>query len=102
MSGVFKLFRSGEWRDASEARQRARKKTPDTALDKALDTVASMLRSYGRDSFDVDDVQATEIAARCESWAQHVLTGAPLPNRQKRVLPPRTAPGPAYAASSAT
>ena len=88
MSGVFKLFRSGEWRDASDARQRARKKTTDTALDRALDTVAAMLRSYGRDSFDVDDVSATEIAARCEAWAQHVLTGAPLPNRQRRVLAP--------------
>ena len=88
MSGVFKLFRSGEWRDASDSRQRARKKTADTALDGAMDTVASMLRSYGRDSFDVDDVPATEIAAQCEAWAQHVLTGAPLPNRQRRVLRP--------------
>ena len=88
MSGVFKLFRSGEWRAASESRQRARKKTGDTALDKAMDTVAAMLRSYGRDSFDVDDLPATEVAAQCEAWAQHVLTGAPLPNRQRRVLPP--------------
>ncbi len=87
MSGVFKLFRSGEWRDASEARQRARKKS-DSALDKTLDALAAMLRAYGRDSFDVDDLQATEIAARCEAWAQHVLTGAPLPNRTRRVLPP--------------
>jgi diguanylate cyclase len=89
MSGVFKLFRSGEWKEAAASRARSRKKAePASAFDDAVDTLAAVVRAFGRDSFDTDEMAATEISARCERWAQHVLTGAPLPGEEARLLRP--------------
>jgi len=43
--------------------------------DVALDTIASMLRSFGNDAFDTDDVPAEETRAECEAWAQRLTVG---------------------------
>ena len=47
--------------------------------DKALDTLAAVLRSYGSRGFDIDAMDAAELEHRCEAWVRHILTGAPVP-----------------------
>jgi diguanylate cyclase len=42
----------------------------------ALDTLTSLLRSFGNDSFDTDDVPADDTRAECESWVQRITVGA--------------------------
>ncbi|HET9957050.1 MAG TPA: GGDEF domain-containing protein, partial [Polyangiaceae bacterium] len=41
----------------------------------ALDTIASMLRSYGQNAFDTEEVRAAETQSECESWAQKITVG---------------------------
>ncbi len=53
--------------------------TADAGLDAALDTLASVLRSYGRAALDTETATAESIDERCESWARHVLNGSPIP-----------------------
>ena len=52
----------------------------DGALDAALDTLASVLRSYGQAALDTEQSSAQSISDRCESWARHVLNGAQVPD----------------------
>lgn len=47
-----------------------------TDADKALDTVAAFLRTYGQYAFDTDEFEATELHAQCESWASKILVGS--------------------------
>lgn len=67
------FFRSSDPPDTPEAPP-----TPqaDAALDRALDTLAAVLRSFGKHSFDLDGVPASRVQADCDAWARHVLTGA--------------------------
>lgn len=44
-----------------------------------LDTLAFVLRTYGRHAFDVDGVPAATLAAECERYSQHALNGTPVP-----------------------
>lgn len=52
---------------------------PVGGLDSALDTLASVLRSYGRSALDTEKATAASIRDRCDAWARHVLNGAPAP-----------------------
>jgi diguanylate cyclase len=47
--------------------------TDDT--DHAIDTIASMLRSFGNDAFDTEDVPASATCSECEAWAQRLTVG---------------------------
>jgi diguanylate cyclase len=47
----------------------------------ALETVAALLRAFGRYAFDVDGTDAATVRRLCEAWAAHLLVGAPPPNR---------------------
>jgi len=51
----------------------------DPAADAALDTLASVLRAYGGNGFDIDAMDATELQRLCEAWTRHILTGTPPP-----------------------
>ena len=44
--------------------------------DQALDTIASLLRSYGNDAFDVDEISGDQTRGECESWAQRITVGS--------------------------
>lgn len=47
--------------------------------DQVLDTLASMVRTYGSYGFDIHAMKASELEHRCEAWAHHILTGTPAP-----------------------
>jgi diguanylate cyclase (GGDEF)-like protein len=55
---------------------------PPEDAEAALDTVAALLRTFGRYAFDVDTIDAATVRRLCEAWAAHVLVGAPAPNRE--------------------
>ncbi|MEN9581174.1 MAG: hypothetical protein RJA70_4183 [Pseudomonadota bacterium] len=46
-----------------------------TEADRALDTVAAFLRTYGQYAFDTDEFEANELQAQCESWASRIVVG---------------------------
>jgi diguanylate cyclase len=61
-----------------------------------VDTLAAVVRDFGRFSFDVDAAEARRTALLFEQWAQHVLTGAPppgLPAPPSSALEARQLPG---------
>ena len=43
--------------------------------DAALDAVASLLKAFGENAFDTDNVSASETRAECEGWAQRITVG---------------------------
>ena len=43
--------------------------------DRALDTVAAILRRYGEDAFDTTDREADRVRAECDRWAGQILNG---------------------------
>lgn len=43
--------------------------------DRALDTLAALLRAYGNDAFDTDRTDAATTRDECEGWASRVLLG---------------------------
>jgi diguanylate cyclase (GGDEF)-like protein len=47
-----------------------------------LDTLGSLLRSYGKHGFELDEMTASQTAERYERWARHVLTCAPRPDAE--------------------
>jgi diguanylate cyclase (GGDEF)-like protein len=51
----------------------------DLELEKALDTVAAMLRALGRNAFDLPQQDAKQTADLCERWATHLLLFGPSP-----------------------
>lgn len=54
--------------------------TREELFDAAIDSIASLLRSYGKHAFELDEMTAAQTAERFERWARHVLTGAPRPD----------------------
>jgi diguanylate cyclase (GGDEF)-like protein len=48
------------------------------AHEQALDAIASVVRTLGRYSFDVPSTDKESFGKACETWARHILTGAPL------------------------
>ncbi len=51
--------------------------------DRAIDALAAALRTLGRYSFETALCDAETFAKRCERWARHVLTAAPLEPRDE-------------------
>ncbi|HZP80416.1 MAG TPA: GGDEF domain-containing protein [Chthonomonadaceae bacterium] len=49
-------------------------------LDMAVDTLGAVLRVYGQNAFDLNDIPANTIKALCEQWALHALYAAAPPN----------------------
>ncbi|HWA71728.1 MAG TPA: GGDEF domain-containing protein [Polyangiaceae bacterium] len=68
---------SGEHKVERPAPERSSGPTASAAddSDQALDTVASLLRSFGNDAFDTDDVPAADTRSECEGWAQRLTVG---------------------------
>jgi diguanylate cyclase (GGDEF)-like protein len=50
----------------------------DPDADRALDTLAGVLRALGSVAFDLDEMDADGIRQAFENWAQHVLVAAPV------------------------
>jgi diguanylate cyclase (GGDEF)-like protein len=48
-------------------------------LDAALDTLAAVLRDYGKIAFDVEGRTAEALRQDCETWAKHLLLGGARP-----------------------
>lgn len=51
-------------------------------LDQTLDTMAAILRVLGDFAFDLADQPAEELRSLYETWARHVLVGAPRPGSE--------------------
>ncbi|MFZ5890184.1 MAG: GGDEF domain-containing protein [Myxococcota bacterium] len=49
--------------------------TSSSSEEMALDTLASLMRSFGNGAFDVDEVPADQTRSECESWAQRITVG---------------------------
>lgn len=49
------------------------------AADQALDTLASVLRSYGSHGFDIEAMDVADLEQQCEAWTRHILTGTAAP-----------------------
>ena len=45
----------------------------------ALDTLASVIRNYGKLGFDIGAMSRSDLEKRCDAWARHVSNGAPAP-----------------------
>ncbi len=43
--------------------------------DAALDAVASLLKAFGENAFDTDNVSAQETRAECDGWARKITVG---------------------------
>ena len=48
---------------------------PANGEDAALDAVANLLKAFGENAFDTDNVSAQETRAECEGWAQKITVG---------------------------
>lgn len=48
-------------------------------LDRAVDTLATVLRDFGKYSFDMPESAAYLFGKQCEQWARHVLSATPPP-----------------------
>ncbi|MFZ5441027.1 MAG: diguanylate cyclase [Myxococcota bacterium] len=51
--------------------------------DQVLDTLAGVLRDFGRFSFDLERQDGRRTQAVFDQWAQHLLTGVPAPGLQR-------------------
>ncbi len=70
---------SGRFSQAAAQPEPAGTVPEDAAADLPLDTLASVLRVYGSNGFDIDSMDAVELDLLCEAWARHILTGTPAP-----------------------
>jgi diguanylate cyclase len=50
-------------------------------LERALDTLGSMLRTIGKYAFDLPEQSAQMVGAECEGWANHLLVRSPYPGK---------------------
>jgi diguanylate cyclase len=55
----------------------------ETFADNAADTIARILREYGRFGFDIEVMAAEDLQRHCDTWARHILTGTPPPSGQR-------------------
>ena len=51
----------------------------EALVDTLMDTLASVLRTYGSRGFDIEAMSASELEQRTEAWVRHILTGTPAP-----------------------
>jgi diguanylate cyclase len=67
------------WKKASASADKEAAATEPSSIaggDAALDTVASLLKSFGEHAFDTDNVSAAETRAECDGWAQRITLGS--------------------------
>ena len=65
------------WKKASpEPGSASHLDTPQAGEDAALDTVANLLKAFGENAFDTDNVSAAETRSECAGWAQKITVGA--------------------------
>ncbi len=69
------------WRRSKDSKSPESIPTGDR-LTQAVDTLAAVLRSYGKFAFDLDDESAEEIAAGCERQAEALLIGERKPQSE--------------------
>ncbi|MDP1822499.1 MAG: GGDEF domain-containing protein [Archangium sp.] len=50
-------------------------------VDQLIDTLAGLLRDFGRHSFDLERVEARKTQTLFDQWAQHLLTGIEAPGQ---------------------
>ena len=62
----------------AESRQAPNGAPEQELVDGALDTLAQLLRVFGRKAFALEGEAVEAFGERCELWARHVLTGAEL------------------------
>jgi diguanylate cyclase len=48
---------------------------PESDLDRAIDALAGLLRTYGEYAFDIDQVKGTETRAECQELVQRLVMG---------------------------
>jgi diguanylate cyclase (GGDEF)-like protein len=48
-------------------------------LQRATDTLAAVLRAFGKHAFDLETTNARAVNEACELWARHILVGTPRP-----------------------
>ncbi|MDW8366274.1 MAG: GGDEF domain-containing protein [Abditibacteriales bacterium] len=53
-------------------------------LERAVDTVAALLRAVGKYAFDLEKIDAKTVNEMCEKWARHILVGTPRPGDEER------------------
>lgn len=70
-------------KEAEMADEETRIAAIETFADTALDTLARMLREYGRFGFDIEAMEAQDLQRHCDTWARHILTGTPPPQTSR-------------------
>jgi diguanylate cyclase len=65
------------WKKApATSAQESVAQSPVGSEDAALDTVANLLKAFGENAFDTDNVSAFETRAECDGWAQKITMGS--------------------------
>ncbi|HEX5100598.1 MAG TPA: GGDEF domain-containing protein [Polyangiaceae bacterium] len=62
---------------------------PESDLDRAIDTLAGVLRTYGEQAFDLDQVKAADTRAECLELVQNLVMG---PTRAAQASPSKPPP----------
>ena len=63
------------WKKANGTSAQDSAPQPPSGEDAALDAVANLLKAFGENAFDTDNVSAQETRAECEGWAQKITVG---------------------------
>ena len=53
--------------------------------DRALESIAGLVRIFGEKSFDIEGATARETQEACERWARHIMVGSPAHPSHERV-----------------
>ncbi|MEI9948080.1 MAG: GGDEF domain-containing protein [Pseudomonadota bacterium] len=64
------------WKKANGTSAPESASQPSNGEDAALDAVANLLKAFGDNAFDTDNVSAHETRAECEGWAQKITVGS--------------------------
>ncbi len=58
-----------------------------SGLMRVMDTLAGLLREYGKGAFDIENVRMDTVRRQCERWAQHILVGSLRPGENAATAP---------------
>ena len=64
------------WKKATAPAPPESASDPSSGDDAALDAVTSLLKAFGENAFDTDNVSARETRTECEGWAQKLSLGS--------------------------
>jgi diguanylate cyclase (GGDEF)-like protein len=64
------------WKKANGASAAESTPQPSSVDDAALDALAHLLKAFGENAFDTDNVSAQEVRAECDGWAQKITVGS--------------------------